>query len=67
MIHTKTTYEIICDDCGKILDTNAASARIARETAERKGWKSYIIFTGEKHYCPECRKNHIILETYYGG
>ena len=68
MIKAKMIYSVVCDECGATLDANAGSARIARETADKAGWKTYILhFSEEKHYCPKCKHNHISWNPYYGG
>lgn len=68
MIKAKMIYSVVCDECGQSLETNASSARIARDTAERAGWKTYILhFAEEKNYCPKCKHNHISWNPYYGG
>jgi hypothetical protein len=41
---------VFCDDCGKTVDTNAASPQIARETVKKDGW----LVIGENTFCPEC-------------
>ena len=52
MISKHSIWLVTCDNCGKTMRTNAATERIARETAQRKGW-SYIRNT--YIYCPKCR------------
>ena len=56
MIFTIHIKVVKCDRCGGWIETNAATDRIAIETAERNGW--VIADKGdwlrERHYCPHC-------------
>ena len=67
MIAVKTIYSVVCDKCGLVLETNAASARIARESARRKGWREAIREGQERNYCPACKWNYPDTKEYYGG
>ena len=66
MIAVKSVYSVVCDKCGMVLETNASSARIARDTAERQGWRTFLRICAESHYCPTCAKSQPEKE-YYGG
>ena len=56
MIFTIHIKVVKCDRFGGWIETNAATDRIAIETAERNGW--VIADKGdwlrERHYCPHC-------------
>ena len=70
MIIAKHVLSVMCDNCGDVLETNAASPRIARDAAEKAGWKIRIRPFGESHYCPKCAEQITKvkeLKEYYGG
>ena len=64
MVYSLKRFFVICDKCGKDIETNAADEIIANETAQRKGWKCITTYPfGDKYhppvyknYCPKCKE-----------
>ena len=52
MIYSRIRYYVVCDNCGKTVETNAADERIAEETAKREGWECVHMLKWKGVYCP---------------
>lgn len=55
----RRTYELTCDDCGRVSGLSADSPRHARSAAKRDGWGriavGHDVFGAvRKDYCPKC-------------
>lgn len=63
MIIQRPRIYVICDVCGKTIETNAADERIAEETAKREGWECQTLLQYKGKYrkptyvnlCPKCK------------
>lgn len=61
MIYSQQRFYACCDECGKTIETNAATEEIAKETIEREGWKVFVrrrtlLLFEYICYCPKCKE-----------
>lgn len=54
MIKPVTMYQVVCDRCGKIFETDDIVAWTDKQSARFYALESEWKEIGNKHYCPEC-------------
>lgn len=59
----RRTYQLVCDECGRLAPNRYDTPRHARQAAKRNGWYRYV--EGEwpgpnnKDLCPDCAEKFL--------